>query len=323
MFGFVHWFRASTVTGTRATYHVVFTGSVGGLRKGSTVEFNGMRVGEVADLQLDKRDPKQVIATISVDSNVPIRNDTYVRLEFTGLTGVASVALKGGDPLAGPLPEGPDGIPTMIADPSATQDLSGAARELISKLDRLVSDDSALHRSLDNIEAFTVSLKNNSERFDRIMSGLEGMTGSADKPGELVEAVKSIRLAADNLDKRIDEMAPGIDALHRCRVEEPRSPDIGCAAGGLDGRNRVSQHRPKSVPPAVRGRAAAAGVAGRQAAATATTRRRALTRHSEINAPACRISNECAGLRVKTGADRSRRAVTIYSMRPAACASMV
>jgi phospholipid/cholesterol/gamma-HCH transport system substrate-binding protein len=126
------------------------------------------------------------------------------------LTGVASVALKGGDPLAGPLAEGADGIPTMIADPSATQDLSGAARELISKLDRLVSDESALHRSLDNIEAFTVSLRNNSDRFDRIMSGLEGMTGSADKPGELVEAVKSIRMAADNLDKRIDEMAPGL-----------------------------------------------------------------------------------------------------------------
>ena len=36
------------------------------------------------------------------------------------------------------------------------------------------------------------------------------MTGTPDKPGELVEAVKSIRLAADNLDKRIDEMAPGL-----------------------------------------------------------------------------------------------------------------
>jgi phospholipid/cholesterol/gamma-HCH transport system substrate-binding protein len=210
VFGFVHWFRSSTVTATRTTYHVVFTGSVGGLQKGSTVEFNGVRIGEVASLQLDKRDPKRVIAAISVDSNVPIRKDTYVRLEFTGLTGVASVSLKGGDPQAGPLAEGADGVPTMIADPSATQDLSGAARELISKLDRLVSDDSALHRSLNNIEAFTVSLKNNADRFDRIMSGLEGMTGSAEKPGELVEAVKSIRMAADNLDKRIDEMAPGL-----------------------------------------------------------------------------------------------------------------
>ena len=210
VFGFVHWFRSSTVTATRATYHVVFQGSVGGLQKGATVEFNGMRIGEVANLELDRKDPKRVIATISVDSNVPIRKDTYVRLEFTGLTGVASVALKGGDPQAGPLSEGPDGVPTMIADPSATQDLSGAARELISKLDRLVDEDSALQHSLENIQAFTVSLKNNAERFDRIMSGLETITGTADKPGELVSAVKSIRLAADNLDKRIDEMAPGL-----------------------------------------------------------------------------------------------------------------
>ena len=63
VFGFVHWFRSSTVTATRTTYHVVFTGSVGGLQKGSTVEFNGVRIGEVASLQLDKGDPKRVIAT--------------------------------------------------------------------------------------------------------------------------------------------------------------------------------------------------------------------------------------------------------------------
>ena len=270
-FGFVHWFRSSTVTGTRATYHVVFQGSVGGLRKGSTVEFNGMRVGEVADLQLDKRDPKQVLATISVDSNVPIRNDTYVRLEFAGLTGVASVELKGGDPLAGPVPEGPDGIPTMIADPSATQDLSGAARELISKLDRLVGDNSALHRSLDNIEAFTVSLKNNSERFDRIMAGLEGMTGTPDKPGELVEAVKSIRLAAGNLDKRIDEMAPGLTHFTGPGLKNLEASDCGCAARGFDRRGCVPQYRPKSVAPAVR-RCASGGPshAGGQATAAAT-----------------------------------------------------
>ena len=210
VFGFVHWFRNHSSAGTRATYNVVFQGSVGGLRKGSTVEFNGMRVGEVADLQLDKRDPKQVLATISVDSNVPIRDDTHVRLEFAGLTGVASVELRGGDPMAGPVPDGPGGIPTMIADPSATQDISGAARELIRNLNSMVSDNSPLHKSLDNIEAFTVSLKNNADRFDRIMAGLESMTGTSDKPGELVEAVKSIRLAAGNLDKRIDEMAPGL-----------------------------------------------------------------------------------------------------------------
>jgi phospholipid/cholesterol/gamma-HCH transport system substrate-binding protein len=209
-FGFVHWFRNHSSKNTRAVYNVVFQGSVGGLRKGATVEFNGMRVGEVADLQLDQRDPKQVLATISIDSNVPIRSDTHVRLEFAGLTGVASVELKGGDPQAGPLAEGADGVPTIIADAGATQDLSSAARELIRKLDALVAEDSSLHNSIANIEAFTVSLKNNADRFDRIMAGLEGMTGTPDKPGELVEAVKSIRLAAANLDKRIDEMAPGL-----------------------------------------------------------------------------------------------------------------
>jgi ABC-type transport system involved in resistance to organic solvents, periplasmic component len=234
VFGFVHWFRSSTVTATRATYHVVFTGSVGGLQKGSTVEFNGVRIGEVANLQLDTRDPKRVIATISVDSNVPIRKDTYVRLEFTGLTGVASVALKGGDPLAGPLAEGADGIPTMIADPSATQDLSGAARELISKLDRLVSDESALHRSLDTSSIHGLAQEQfrpvrshhvRPRRHDRLrrQAGRIGRGGEVDSHGGRQPRQTDRRNGA------------GIDPFHRCGVEEPRGADIGCATGSLDG----------------------------------------------------------------------------------------
>ncbi len=321
-FGFVHWFRSSTVTGTRATYHVVFQGSVGGLRKGSTVEFNGMRVGEVADLQLDKRDPKQVLATISVDSNVPIRNDTYVRLEFAGLTGVASVELKGGDPLAGPVPEGPDGIPTMIADPSATQDLSGAARELISKLDRLVGDNSALHRSLDNIEAFTVSLKNNSERFDRIMAGLEGMTGTPDKPrrtrrsGQVDTVGRWQSRQADRRDGARDH------ALCRAGPEESGSLDCRCAARGLDRRSCVPQHRPKSVAPDFR-RCASGGPGYAGGQATAATRHHPQRATVRLPRQLDRVSNECAGFRLRKPALSSRNQSTIYSIRPEAWASIV
>src|SRR5436190_13699184 len=79
---FVHWFHTGSVTGTRATYNIIFRGSVGGLAKGGEVEFNGMRVGDVVDLRLDARDPKQVLVTVSIDSNVPIRTDTHVALRF-------------------------------------------------------------------------------------------------------------------------------------------------------------------------------------------------------------------------------------------------
>ena len=210
-FGFVHWFRTSTVTGTRATYNVVFKGSVGGLRTGATVLFNGMRVGEVSELRLNPHDPQEVIAMISIDSNVPVRRDTYVGLDFQGLTGIANVALKGGDPLAGPLPEGPGGVPTLTADPTATQDITAAARELVRKLDSFVGENKdAVHNTLVNLETFSTTLKNNTERVDRIMAGVESLTGDGTKKGEMADAARAIRDMADKIDKRVDEISPGL-----------------------------------------------------------------------------------------------------------------
>lgn len=232
-FGFVHWFRSIGKSTVSANYHVIFQGPVGGLRTGAAVQFNGMRVGEVSDLQLNRNDPKQVIATMKIDANTPVRSDTYVGLEFQGLTGIANIALKGGDPAAGPLPEGPDGMAVLTADIGATQDLSAAVREVLRKVDGFITDNSqAVHTSLVNIQAFTETLKNNSERIDNIltkidsaatgadnlmksadafikktdgvMKGVENLTGNGDEktPGEIAETLRSYRTLAEDLDKK-------------------------------------------------------------------------------------------------------------------------
>ena len=96
VFSFIFWFHNSGSGGERASYRVVFTGSVSGLRSGGSVLFNGIRVGEVSGLALDAHDPRKVVATISVDRAAPVRADTRVALAFQGLTGLAEVALTGG-----------------------------------------------------------------------------------------------------------------------------------------------------------------------------------------------------------------------------------
>jgi phospholipid/cholesterol/gamma-HCH transport system substrate-binding protein len=211
-FAFVHWFRSIGRATVSASYHVIFQGPVGGLRNGATVQFNGMRVGEVSGLELNRDDPKQVIATIKVDANTPVRSDTTVGLDFQGLTGIAAIGLKGGDPTAGPLPEGSDGVPTLVADISATQDITASAREVLRKLDSFVSDNSGtVHTSLKNIESFTETLKSNSERIDRIlttvdksMAGIELLTGNGDdkNPGQISDTLKSFKTLADDVDQK-------------------------------------------------------------------------------------------------------------------------
>ena len=223
-FAFVHWFRSIGKSTVSANYHVVFQGPVGGLRTGASVLFNGMRVGEVSDLQLNRHDPKQVIATVKIDANTPVRSDTVVGLDFQGLTGIANIALKGGDPAAGPLPEGSDGMAVLTAEVGATQDISAAVREVLRKVDVFITENSSqVHTSLVNIEAFTETLKKNSEKIDRIMDGadravasadrvfqnadramkgIEKLTGNGDEPGEIAETLRSYKNLAEDIDKK-------------------------------------------------------------------------------------------------------------------------
>jgi phospholipid/cholesterol/gamma-HCH transport system substrate-binding protein len=213
-FAFVYWFQHTGGTGERAVYRVIFSGPVSGVRTGSPVNFNGIRVGEVSDLNLNPSDPKKVDATIAIDPATPVRSDTRVGLEFQGLTGIGALALRGGSPTAPPLPRIGNEPPVLIADTGATQDLTQAAREVLGRLDRLLESNEPLLRSaLQNLDKFSMALARNSDRIDSVMNGVESLVGSADKPGELTQAVRAVRDAAkpigelaDNFNQRTAEL---------------------------------------------------------------------------------------------------------------------
>lgn len=225
-FGFVYWFHHVGGTGDRTSYRVVFQGPIGGLRSGASVTFNGIRVGEVTDLSLDPKDPKQALATISIDTNTPIRADTEVSLDSQGLTGIAVLALRGGSASAGPLTAKQGDMPLLTAGSSASQDMMAAARDVARRIDALLADNQeaikkslknietftdmlsrnseSLQTSVRNIETFTNSLAKNSEKIDNIMTSVDRIMGGADGKGDVPEAVRAFRVLAENLDKKLD-----------------------------------------------------------------------------------------------------------------------
>ena len=93
-FGSVLWFQSLHTTKQRDPLRIIFEGPASGLRNGGSVNFNGIRIGEVISVKLDN--PRRVVALAMVENNAPIRKDTLVGLEFQGLTGVAAISLKGG-----------------------------------------------------------------------------------------------------------------------------------------------------------------------------------------------------------------------------------
>ena len=213
-FVFVYWFSRAGEGGDRAIYRVVFDGAVSGLRTGGAVFFNGIKVGEVSDLKLNSQNPRQVLASIAVDKSVPIRADARVGLDFQGLTGIASISIKGVSSDSPPLTVENGQLPTLIADPAATQDVTATIREvavnasaLVRRLDEDISENKeSLRTTLTNIESFSTALGRNAERLDRVMAGLESMTASNVK-NELLDTTRSMRTLSDNLDKRTAEIS--------------------------------------------------------------------------------------------------------------------
>jgi len=210
-FGFVYWFSNLGDHGVRDSYRVAFDGAVSGLRTGSTVLFNGIRVGEVTQLKLNPTNPRQVVATIAVEPKTPVRADTSVSLDFQGLTGIASISLNGGTPGAEALPIAQDGGPPLLAaDPSATQDVTQTARTVLHRVDAFFADsEGSLRDAIRNLDTFSATLAKNSERVDHVMAGVESLFG-ADGKGEINEVAHSLKVLADNLDKRTADITSGV-----------------------------------------------------------------------------------------------------------------
>jgi len=184
VFGFVYWLHNTGGLGERTVYRVRFESTVSGLLTGAAVLFNGIRVGEVTDLRLDPEDPKQVAATITVVAGTPVRIDTQAGLEFQGLTGIPVISLRGGAAAAARLAASKGEPPTLVADPTAGQSMTEAARQALRRIDAVLADNSdSLKSSIANLNTFTGALARNSDRVDGILSGLERMTaGTPAKP---------------------------------------------------------------------------------------------------------------------------------------------
>jgi phospholipid/cholesterol/gamma-HCH transport system substrate-binding protein len=184
VFGFIYWLHNTGGLRERMVYRIRFENTVSGLLTGAAVLFNGIRVGDVTGLKLDPDNPKQVMVTLAIDPGTPVRADSQVSLEFRGLTGTAVVALSGGSAKSPLLKGTPSEPPTLTADPTASQDMAQAVRDVLRHVDTILSENSdALHSALTNLSTFSEALARNSPHLDNIISGIEKMTGTSAPKG--------------------------------------------------------------------------------------------------------------------------------------------
>jgi phospholipid/cholesterol/gamma-HCH transport system substrate-binding protein len=201
----------------RVPLRVIFEGSASGLHTGGSVNFGGIRVGEVVSLKLDN--PRRVVALAMIDNTAPLRKDTAAGLEFQGLTGVAALSLTGGSTEAPPVPLDHDGIPVLTADPEATQDVQVRIKAALRNINTVIDENrDDLKETLLNLETFTATLASNAERLDSLVRRAESGVTTVDlglsktddllesvgriDAGELLPAVQSLEELVQSLKKK-------------------------------------------------------------------------------------------------------------------------
>jgi len=156
---FVVWLARLRINAEYDLYDILFQGPINGLSQGGEVRFNGIKVGEVTKIALDRTNPSRVIARARITSDVPIRADSYATLEPLGITGVNYVQITAGTAtkplLKDTVPHGT--IPILRSQRSALSDLlQGGGTvltrtiEALDRVNRVLSDQ--------NIKTFSTAL---------------------------------------------------------------------------------------------------------------------------------------------------------------------
>ncbi|AMJ59170.1 MlaD family protein [Bosea sp. PAMC 26642] len=209
MFGFVYWFNSGGA-GSKLNVRVIFSGTVTGLGRGSSVLFNGLRVGEVSTIQLQPDDPRRIYAVISVDGTTPLKVDTRARIEAQGLAGVVAVQLLGGEPDAPALVAQPgQSMPVIVAERSEFQDILETVRtiakradEMLGSVEGLVKENAgSISNTVRNVEKFSAALGDNSDGVDKLMRSAgviaETIAPLSQKLGALSEDLSGVVRAID------------------------------------------------------------------------------------------------------------------------------
>ena len=178
LFVFIIWLSRGDLNQQRTDYDIYFEGSVAGLSVGSTVQFNGIPVGQVRDISIVPEDPSRVRVTVTVQEQVPVNADTQATLEAQGLTGVAIIQLRGGMAGSQPLSREPgQPRPVIPSQRSPLQELFEDAPTLLN---------SAI-QTLSNVQKLTGP--ENQRMVAQILANVESLSATLDQDSRDLNAV--------------------------------------------------------------------------------------------------------------------------------------
>jgi phospholipid/cholesterol/gamma-HCH transport system substrate-binding protein len=237
---FTLWISGSSFRRELTTYDVVFEGPVNGLSEGGEVRFNGIKVGEVTRLSLDRQDPNRVIARVKVDAQTPVRSDSVAQLDFLGITGVTFIQILAGTPTA-PLMEGEvfGDVPVIRTERTALDELFSGGQDLltvagaaINRVNEALSDENIAEVAgiLHNLNIASAKIARDGGVIDQAAASLASLNRAAKA---IEETATSVNALVQNVDGDVEQIVA--DAGEMLADLKPAVEEARRAIRNLDG----------------------------------------------------------------------------------------
>jgi phospholipid/cholesterol/gamma-HCH transport system substrate-binding protein len=194
-------------------YTVRFEESVSGLEIGAQVKYNGVRVGQITDIRIDKDDVDLVVAVLELREGTPVKADTTAVMVAMGITGLRFVELTGGTKQAKLLKPGSQ----ITAGQSLIGTLEGKAQDIavkmelaLNKINAVLTDENirGIKAILANVSTLSGDLsalvQENDTKVSTIVQNAE--VASAD----LKEGLAAANRSAQRLEEVMNEAQPEV-----------------------------------------------------------------------------------------------------------------
>ena len=236
-FFFVYWMSQYGRGGEMAQLAIRIPGSANGLSVGSPVRFNGIPVGSVRSLAIDKDDPRFSIAMTEVSTSAPVKKSTSAVLEVQGLTGAAYVELSGGkadDPNILRQAFDNESAAVLDAEQSSVTNILSTADKILKRADAAITDIQGfvadargpLTTTIRNAEQFSGSLARNGENIDQFLQSVGGLSDTfKNLSGRLDAVLASVDSLVKAVDpEKVEDFVGNVDKV---------SKDIAAASGDV------------------------------------------------------------------------------------------
>lgn len=208
--------------------------AVSGLNDESQVKFNGVKVGYIGKIQINKRDPQQVKLFLKIQEGTPITVSTRASLVSQGITGNNFLGLTALTPTTVPLKAVPgEKYPVITYKSSFFKQLESTIEEVSMGMKELISEKNIknLSQSIDNLTKVSDAFAKNSKDIEAILKEfpvlMREIRDSVTKFGDMSEDVSnasdsfsSTMLAGRITIEKLNQQAipPAIDVIRRLDI---------------------------------------------------------------------------------------------------------